>query len=318
MPAINVARTDTFEIQRQKINDIATQIFNISAGGSDLSTGILKLGDGTKSGPSLAFTTDDTLGLYKPAAKSIGFVSGSKRIADLRESQVVSFKDFVIQKKSLSTETTSITNPGQNYDAGLFSSVPLLGGTGLGATADITVDSFIGTTLTEGDDFAVGSFIVGLIGSATGQDAEISFDVDGIQGSITQPGSGYAPNTYTNVSLTNVSGTGSGATADITVTGNVVVSGNITNGGSGYVGQDGVYTSVALTNGSGSGLLADITLTSGAVTAVNVVDGGLGYVASDVLGVDPADVAGDGGTPAGSGFVCQVGPSIVRCSGPSR
>ena len=302
MPAINVARTDTFEIQRQKINDIATQIFNISAGGSDLSTGILKLGDGTKTGPSLAFTTDDTLGLYKPAAKSIGFVSGSKRIIDLRESQVVSFKDLLVQKKSLSTETTSITNPGQNYDAGLFSSVSLLGGTGLGATADITVDSFIGTTLTEGDDFAVGSFIVGLVGSATGQDAEISFDVDGIQGSITQPGSGYAPNTYTNVSLTNVVGSGNGATADITVTGSVIVSGTITNGGSGYVGQDQVYTSVALTNGSGSGLLADVTLTGGVVTAVNVVDGGLGYAASDVLGVDPADVAGDGGTPAGSGF----------------
>ena len=56
MPAISVARTDTFENQRQKINQISDQIFAIAQGGSDLSTGILKLGDGTKLTPSLAFT----------------------------------------------------------------------------------------------------------------------------------------------------------------------------------------------------------------------------------------------------------------------
>jgi len=51
MPAVNVARTDTFEQQRIKINTIATQIFSISAGGSDLSTGVLKLGDGSLTSP---------------------------------------------------------------------------------------------------------------------------------------------------------------------------------------------------------------------------------------------------------------------------
>ena len=94
MPAINVARTDTFELQRQKINDIATQIFDISAGGSDLATGNLKIGDGTKGIPSLAFTTDPSLGLYKPDAKAIGFVSGNKRIINVQEDSFVSFKDF--------------------------------------------------------------------------------------------------------------------------------------------------------------------------------------------------------------------------------
>ena len=65
MPAIQVAKTDTFEKQREKINQISDQIFTISAGGSDLSTGILRLGDGTKAIPSLAFTNDiDTCLLY--------------------------------------------------------------------------------------------------------------------------------------------------------------------------------------------------------------------------------------------------------------
>ena len=309
MPAINVARTDTFEIQRQKINQIGDQIFNISAGGSDLATGNLKLGDGTKTVPSLAFTSDGTLGLYKPGAKAIGFVSGSKRIVDLRETSVVSFKDLLVQKKSLSTETLSITNPGQNYDPGTYAAISLLGGTGLNATADITVDGFLGTTLTQGDDFAPGNFTALLVGG-TGQDAEISFDVDGIQGSISDAGGGYAPNTYTGVNLTNVSGSGSNATADIVVSGNVVVAGTITNGGSGYAGADGVFTGIFLTNGSGNGLTADVTLTAGVVTNVVVINGGFGYVAGDVLGVDPADIAGDGGSPTGSGFAYTLSSVI--------
>ena len=304
MPAINVARTDTLEQQRVKINEIGTQIFNVTAGGSDLATGNLKLGDGTKTTPSLAFTSDNTLGLYKPDAKAIGFVSGSKRIADIAETAVSSFKDVLIKKKSLTTELINITSAGAQYDPGSFSSVSLLGGTGLGATADVTVDSFVGTILTAGNDFAVGSFTSFLTGG-TGTNTQISFDVDGISGSITQPGSGYAPNTYTNVSLTNVSGSGNGATADITVTGTTSVSGNFT-GGSGYAGSDNVYSSVALTGGSGNGLLADITLTGGVVTGVTIVDSGTGYQATDVLGVDNADLAGEGNTPAGGGFAYTI------------
>ena len=71
MPAINVAKTDTFESQRVKINQIASAIFNVTAGGSDLSTGILKLGDGTKPLPSLAFSNEPSLGFYRPASKTI-------------------------------------------------------------------------------------------------------------------------------------------------------------------------------------------------------------------------------------------------------
>ena len=90
MPAIQVARTDTFEQQRQKINQIGNQIFNVTAGGSDLSTGNLKLGDGLVSAPSLAFVSDASLGIYKAASGTIGFVSASKKLSDI-SSQFVKY-----------------------------------------------------------------------------------------------------------------------------------------------------------------------------------------------------------------------------------
>ena len=60
MPAISVARTDTFEKQREKINEISNQIFTISQGGSDLSTGILRLGDGLVGNLSLIHISEPT------------------------------------------------------------------------------------------------------------------------------------------------------------------------------------------------------------------------------------------------------------------
>ena len=66
MPAVNVARTDTFEQQRVKINEIGTDLFSVTSGGSNLATGNLRLGDGTVDAPSLNFTSDNSLGLFKP------------------------------------------------------------------------------------------------------------------------------------------------------------------------------------------------------------------------------------------------------------
>ena len=82
MPAIQVARTDTFEQQRVKINEIGSQIFSVTQGGSDLATGNLKIGDGTRTSPSLAFVSDSSLGIYKPDEKTIGYVSDGKKVAD--------------------------------------------------------------------------------------------------------------------------------------------------------------------------------------------------------------------------------------------
>ena len=108
MPAINVARTDTFETQRVKINEIGTQVFAITQGGSDLATGNLKLGDGTRSAPSLAFTSDPTLGIFKPDEQTFGFVSSSKKIADFAPTGFYSYRDVILQQKTIPTTGISI------------------------------------------------------------------------------------------------------------------------------------------------------------------------------------------------------------------
>ena len=100
MPAVNVARTDTFEQQRVKINEISTQIFTVTAGGSDLSTGNLKLGDGLVSAPSLAFVNDVSLGMYRNGTGVLGFASAGKKLSDLAASSVKYYRDFLIEKNT--------------------------------------------------------------------------------------------------------------------------------------------------------------------------------------------------------------------------
>ncbi len=100
MPAINVAKTDTFERQRQKINQIGDQIFNIAQGGSDLSTGNLKLGDGTRVAPSLGFVNDNKLGVYRVGLGVLGFVAGEKNILDLSLEGGKWYNDYKLVKRN--------------------------------------------------------------------------------------------------------------------------------------------------------------------------------------------------------------------------
>lgn len=164
MPAIQVARTDTFELQRQKINQIGDQIFSISQGGSDLSTGNLKLGDGTRSAPSLGFVNDVKLGMYRPSLGVLGFVAAEKNILDLSIEGGKWYNNYKLVKKVLTSSQITIAAPGQNYDAGSYSDITLTGGSGQFATGDITVT--------------------------------------GAEGTITNGGSGYEPGQYNGVSLT--------------------------------------------------------------------------------------------------------------------
>jgi len=240
----NVAKTDTLEIQRQKINLIAGDVYGIGSGGSDLSAGNIKLGDGTRTAPSLSFSSDSTLGIYKPAAKTIGYVSDGRKVANFSPIAFYSFKDLIIQQNILSTGGISILNDGTNYDAGTYSDIRLVGGTGENATANITVTEFTGVINNAGKNYNEGSYTNIPITGGSGTDAVSSFIVEGIEGDITDEGSGYIPGTYSNIALTNGSGTGAAAT--VVVTGNTILTGSITTPGSGYT--EGSYTFVSFVN----------------------------------------------------------------------
>ena len=142
MPAINVARTDTFETQRQKINQIGTQIFNVTSGGSDLAAGNIKLGDGTQTAPSLAFDTDNTLGFYKPRASTIGYVASGKKLLDITSENLLFYKNFAVRQESC---CGTFLNFGSNYDAGSYTGILLTGGSGSSAVGDFIVTEFDGT-----------------------------------------------------------------------------------------------------------------------------------------------------------------------------
>jgi hypothetical protein len=82
-----------------------------------------------------------------------------------------------------------------------------------------------------------------------------------VQGAITAgtitPGSGYINNLYSNVPITG--GSGNGATANITVSGNVVTNVRFNNLGNFYVVGDVVSASTAYLGGTGSGFQFTIT-----------------------------------------------------------
>lgn len=232
MPAINVAKSDTFETQRQKINQIGSQIFNISAGGSDLSTGLLKLGDGNRVAPSLAFTNDETLGMYRSDTSTLGFVSNQKKIVDFSSTAFYSYKDLIFRQNKLFTEGTSVITSGSNYDAGSYTEIPILGGTGENATVDLDVLAYEVTDVSSGSGYISGTFFAVDLDGGNGTGAQVDVVVDAVAGLITNAGSGYVPGNYANVPLTG--GNGSGAEADILVEGDITITGSVTNAGSGY------------------------------------------------------------------------------------
>ena len=248
MPAINVARTDTFEQQRVKINEIGSQLFAISAGGSDLATGNLKIGDGTRPLPSLAFDNEPSLGFYRPENGVLGFVYNSKKLANLTASSFVNFIDVELEKNVIATGGLLVSSGGSNYDAGSYSGVFLFGGTGRNATGNIVVTEFTGTVTEDGEGYTPGTYTgIALVGGSSSGTA-VNFDVEGISGTITDGGSGYDGSfgLFNNVPLQTLTGSGAGARADISVVGGTVISGTITPG-SGY-DADFQFSAVTLFN----------------------------------------------------------------------
>lgn len=292
MPAIQVARTDTFEQQRQKINQIGSTLFSITAGGSDLSTGNLKLGDGTRTNPSLAFVSETNLGIYRPSLSTLGVVSQGKKTIDFSNLGTYSFKDMFLERRTISDSPTafSIINRGSGYSAGTYTDIELVGGTGTGATADVTVIAYSGNILSFGRGYREGQYIgIGLTGGS-GSGATGSFIVRGVTGSITNEGTGYAPGTYNNVPLTGGNGSGALATIFVASPGAGTSGGNITsvaitnNGNNNYNTGDILSVNNSSLGGSGSGFQFEVLSENpGRVSQFTFTQRGSGYLTGDTF-----------------------------------
>ena len=269
MPAISVARTDTFEKQREKINEISTQIFTISQGGSDLSTGILRLGDGTTGNPSLGFTNETALGFFRPVEKTVRWVSSGKKLLDIAEDAVSFYKNSDFIKQELTQGGLTFTSPGSGYEGGQYTNIDLVGGTGTGGTINLVVTGFTGSVTNTGSGYTPGSYATVPLnvntGSGSGATADIT--VDGLAGDITQAGTSYKPGNYTAVPLTG--GTGSSATADIEIQGGTTATGSITTPGSSY--ENGTYTGIPVYNQAAQTFVVTVTGSPGSYAYV--IDG---------------------------------------------
>ena len=291
MPAISVARTDTFENQRQKINQISDQIFAIAQGGSDLSTGILKLGDGTKLTPSLAFTNDTDTGLYRAGSKTLGIISNTKLLATFNNQANEFFNDVNFTKNELSAAFININDSGQNYDAGTFNNVPVIGGSGIDGSLNITVEAFTGTITSAGVDYTAGSFSSIFVTGGNGTDAQCGFQVLGIEGETTNKGASYSDGLYNDVPFTG--GNGTGATFSCSVNGGEVEGVTVSDSGSGYRNGDVLGVNNADLGGSGAGFQFTVSSDVGQIdpATFQFTDKGTGYQVGDVLGL-PVAVTG--------------------------
>lgn len=279
----SVAKSDTLERQRQVINLIGLDLYNTTAGDSDLAAGNIKLGDGTASAPSLSFTGQDSLGLYRPESDLVRWVGSTGDLLDIGE-QVKFYKNTFAIQKAVFNGGLSILNAGTDYEEGTYTAVPLLGGTGVEATVDLTVTGIIGSVTTIGSGYDFGTYTnVPMQTDGSGTGALANFNVTGIEGTITDAGSGYTQGYYEDIDLTNISSSGTGAKALISVdetnTVNDVI---ITDNGSGYA-QGDVLSAAAADIGDGSGFEFTISNVPGVVDNFTVIKGGSGYDTGDNL-----------------------------------
>ena len=310
MPAINVARTDTFETQRVKINQISDQIFNISQGGSDLSTGNLKLGNGTKNIPSLGFINDEKLGLYRYDAGVLGFVAAEKNIFNISVDGGFFYRDFNLVKKVLTTPQVLITDDGENYDSGTYIDVPLTGGSGQFATADITVTGVLGSITNIGSGYEPGTYQEVSLTGGSGNGITAVLTVEDIEIELVSPGSNYADGFYNNVPLTG--GSGNGAEIGFSVSDGEIVGAVLQTNGSGYLNGETLSVDPAFDGvGSGGGFSVVVSSNPGSISEISIFSSGSGYTIGNVLGVDPSfDGVGGGSSFAFTiddiGFISDI------------
>lgn len=160
---------------------------------------------------------------------------------------------------------------GSGYGNGTYTNVTLLGGTGTGAEATLTVSGGAVTAVTitnHSTQYTVGDVLTQNNGGGVVTGTLVG---SGVYSGTVVGGSGYNNGTYTSVPLLSRTGlsAGTGAVATLTVAGNTVTSVAITSTGAGYAVGDVLYQhdGGALIAGTTGGTTAGKGVTAGTVAA---------------------------------------------------
>jgi len=303
----SVARTDTFEIQRQKINLIAQDLFTVQ---TSVGSGAFSMSDGSAAQPALYFTNAIDVGIFK-GDESLYISAKGATVANFSETNLTALQDFRTLISSIPTGAAgiTITNGGADYAPGTFSNVLLSGGTGKGVRAEVEVAAIAGEILSGGGGYTGGSYLAVPLTGGTGTNALADITVIDFSGTIQLGGTGGNPigagqqATFTNVTLTG--GSGNGMLADITVTDGGadvnVTSVLITNQGSGYLAGD-VLSAPPAQIGNVSGF-EYVIVGVGNVSQVSIALADDNYSVGDILTASDADLGNSGN---GSGFQFEV------------
>ena len=194
----------------------------------------------------------------------------------------------------------SINNAGSSYGGGYYTDVPLTGGSGTGATADITISNggINGIQITNsgnGGSTAANYTNVPLTGgSGTGATANIEVTYIGSVGSIRidDPGAGGIDGVYTNVPFApdTIPFDASGLTGNVTIVGGIITNVTVTSGGSKYVDEQNVVPDPKSCGWiAGTILTAKDVITYG-VTSVTIQNKGGGYADLNILSANKAEI----------------------------
>ena len=252
----SVAKTDTFEKQRQIINLIGQDLLDLTTA---TGAGAFSLSDGTVSSPGLFFTNSTNTGIYRGQGKALNITSDGIGVASFTSTSLTSLLPIKTLSSAveLGTGGVTVSSPGSGYSGGTYPNIPFTGGSGRDLRGTVEVNAFTGDITNAGSGYVEGNY-TDITMTAAGGTAVVDIVVEGIEVFTTNIGTGGTQvGTYSNVSLTG--GTGSGATATILV--------------------------LSTTDGGGN---TDII-----VSQVSDVDLGNGlYLVNDVLSANPSDIGG--------------------------
>jgi len=306
MPAIlrNVAKTDTLETQRQKINLLAQDVYDLGggSGGGGLS-GTFSLSNGTRFAPSLNFTNQQNTGLFL-YGNSLSVSSVESETARFNGDDIRYYKTTKIQNAEI--DALVIQTEGFGYQPKEYENISVSGGSGSGALVDVTVSPFVGSITNAGSGYIPGTYTNVPLSGGSGSNAEATVTVRGIVGTITSGGSGYTNATYADVPLSG--GNGTGARATLVVTGGAVTTVTITNNGSGYlinnvlsVNNSDLAIPISQGGGTSGGSGFQFTISQSPYVVSNVTptsNGKGGYVVGNVLSA--ANTVIGASTPVGT------------------